>query len=45
LVCSRRRRRGLAVGLLTGPSEREALTPYADVVLDSLAEIGLDENE
>lgn len=33
---------GLAVGVLTGVGSRETLAPLADVVLDSIAEIGVE---
>ena len=33
------RRRGLAIGVLSGTGTRESLTPLADVVLDSIADL------
>lgn len=32
---------GLCVGVLTGPASREQLAPYADVILESIGEIGI----
>lgn len=32
---------GLCVGVLTGPGTREEIAPYADVVLESIGEMGL----